>query len=37
MSEHLIGVHAQVFVRDDQAIIPNLDQIETLVAQALAS
>jgi len=29
------GVHAQVLVRDDQAVIPNLDQIESLVAQAL--
>ena len=31
------GVHAHVFVRDDQAVIPNLDQIESLVAAALAS
>jgi len=30
-------VHAHVFVRDDQAVIPNLDQIESLVAAALAS
>ena len=29
------GVHAQVLVRDDQAVIPNLRHIETLVAQAL--
>jgi chemosensory pili system protein ChpC len=29
------GVHAHVLVREDQAVIPNLDQIETLVAQAL--
>jgi chemosensory pili system protein ChpC len=34
--ENATGVHAHVLVRDDQAIIPNLDQIETLVAQALA-
>jgi chemosensory pili system protein ChpC len=31
------GVHAQVLVRDDQAVIPNLEQIETLVAEALAA
>src|SRR5215467_6485690 len=36
-SEHPPGVHAQVLVRDDQAVIPNLDQIEALVAQALAA
>jgi chemosensory pili system protein ChpC len=35
--EHPQGVHAQVLVRDDHAVIPNLDQIETLVAQALAA
>ena len=35
-SDRAPGVHAQVLVRDDQAVIPNLDQIETLVAQALA-
>ena len=35
--EHPHGVHAQVLVRDDHAVIPNLDQIETLVAQALAA
>jgi len=29
-------VHAQVLVREDQAAIPNLDHIESLVAQALA-
>jgi hypothetical protein len=28
-------VHAQVLVRDDQAVIPNLGQIEALVAQAI--
>ncbi|MBS0557910.1 MAG: chemotaxis protein CheW [Proteobacteria bacterium] len=31
------GVHAQVLVRDDQAVIPNLGQIEALVAQAMAA
>jgi len=35
-SEHPPGVHAQVLVREDQAVIPNLDHIESLVAQALA-
>ena len=35
-SEHPPGVHAQVLVREDQAVIPNLDHIEALVAQALA-
>ena len=35
-SDRAPGVHAQVLVRDDQAVIPNLEQIETLVAQALA-
>ena len=34
-SAHPPGVHAQVLVRDDQAVIPNLDQIESLVSQAL--
>jgi chemosensory pili system protein ChpC len=34
-SSHPPGVHAQVLVREDQAVIPNLDQIEALVAQAL--
>jgi len=29
-------VHAQVLVRDDQAVIPDLGQIEALVAQAMA-
>jgi chemosensory pili system protein ChpC len=33
--EQPVGVHAQVLVRDDHAVIPNLDQIEALVAQAL--
>lgn len=31
------GVHTQVLVRDDQALIPNLGQIENLVAEALAA
>ena len=34
--EHPPGVHAQVLVRDDQAVIPNLEHIESLVAEALA-
>jgi len=34
-SAHPQGVHAQVLVRDDQAVIPNLGQIEALVAQAI--
>jgi chemosensory pili system protein ChpC len=33
-SAHPLGVHAQVLVRDDQAVIPNLGQIEHLVAEA---
>jgi chemosensory pili system protein ChpC len=33
--EHPMGVHAQVLVRDDQAVIPNLGQIESLVAEAM--
>ncbi|MHB8446508.1 MAG: chemotaxis protein CheW [Rudaea sp.] len=36
-SAHPPGVHAQVLVRDDQAVIPNLGQIEALVAQAVAA
>lgn len=35
--DHPAGVHAQVLVRDDQAVIPNLEQIENLVAEALAA
>ncbi len=35
--ERQVGVQAHVFVRDDQAVIPNLNQIEALVAAALAS
>lgn len=34
-SEHPPGVHAHVLVRDDQAVIPNLGQIESLVAEAM--
>ena len=34
-SEHAPGVHAHVLVRDDQAVIPNLGQIEALVAEAM--
>jgi chemosensory pili system protein ChpC len=36
-SAHPPGVHAQVLVRDDQAVIPNLGEIEQLVSQALAA
>lgn len=36
-SEHPLGVQAQVLVRDDQAVIPNLGQIESLVTQAVAA
>ena len=35
-SEHPTGVHAQVLVRDDQAVIPDLGQIETFIAEAMA-
>jgi chemosensory pili system protein ChpC len=34
---HPNGVRAQVLVRDDQAVIPDLNQIETLMAEALAA
>lgn len=34
---HPQGVRAQVLVRDDQAVIPDLNQIETLMAEALAA
>jgi len=34
-SAHPTGVHAQVLVRDDQALIPDLGQIETMVAEAM--
>ncbi len=33
--EHPAGVHAQVLVRDDQAVIPDLGHIEHLVAEAM--
>ena len=33
---HPTGVHAQVLVRDDQAVIPDLGQIESMVAEAMA-
>ena len=36
-SAHATGVHAQVLVRDDQAVIPNMGQIEALVAQAIVA
>lgn len=34
-SAHPPGVHGHVLVRDDQAVIPNLGQIEGLIAQAM--
>ncbi len=34
--QHAPGVRAEVLVRDDRAIIPDLDTIESLVAKALA-
>ncbi len=34
---HAPGVRAEVLVRDDRAIIPDLDMIEGMVAQALAA
>lgn len=34
---HAAGVRAEVLVRDDRAIIPDLDVVEGMVAQALAS
>ncbi|GMV30568.1 MAG: hypothetical protein AMXMBFR59_26930 [Rhodanobacteraceae bacterium] len=34
---HPHGVRAQVLVRDDQAVIPDLNQIETLMVEALAA
>ncbi|MBL8299796.1 MAG: chemotaxis protein CheW [Rhodanobacteraceae bacterium] len=34
---HPHGVRAQVLVRDDQAVIPDLNQIETLMAEALVA
>ena len=35
--QHAPGIRAEVLVRDDRAIIPDLDIIETMVAQALAA
>lgn len=35
--QHAIGVRAEVLVRDDRAIIPDLDVIEDLVVRALAA
>lgn len=35
-SEHPPGVHTQVLVRDDQAVIPDLGRIEALITQAMA-
>ncbi len=34
---HAAGVHSEVLVRDDRAIIPDLDVIEDMVARALAA
>jgi len=36
-SAHPPGVHGHVLVRDDQAMIPSLGQIESLIAQAMAT
>ena len=36
-SAHPPGVHGHVLVRDDQAVIPNLGQIEHLVVEAMAA
>jgi len=36
-SEHAPGVQSHVLVRDDQAVIPNLGQIESLIAQAMGT
>lgn len=36
-SAHPPGVHGHVLVRDDQAVIPNLGQIEGLIAQAMGA
>ena len=36
-SAHPTGVHGHVLVRDDQAMIPNLGEIENLIAQAIAA
>lgn len=34
---HALGVHSEVLVRDDRAIIPDLDAIENMVVSALAA
>src|SRR4029077_11489982 len=34
-SAHPPGVHGHVLVRDDQAVIPNLGQIEGMIAEAM--
>lgn len=34
---HAPGVHSEVLVRDDRAVIPDLDTIEAMVAEALAA
>lgn len=34
---HAVGVHSEVLVRDDRAVIPDLDAIEGMIAQALAA
>ena len=34
---HAPGVRAEVLVRDDRAVIPDLDAIEAMVAKALAA
>ena len=36
-NEHPPGVHAQVLVRDDQAVIPDLGHIERLISEAIAA
>lgn len=36
-SPHAPGVHSEVLVRDDRAIIPDLDAIEQMVVQALTA
>lgn len=36
-NEHPPGVHAQVLVRDDQAMIPDLGHIEQLVTEAMVA
>ena len=35
--EEKVGIRSRVLVRDDQAFIPDLPQIETLIAEALAA